>query len=150
LPEQAGALHTPPPQTSGHEQLPQLAERGLPQLSVPLLLPQFLPRRAQNAPSVSGVHTQTLLVQVSAGGVEQVPQFAVRGSLQLSVPLKEPQFFPSRAQKTASLSAVQAHTPLVQLAGAAQGPQLGTVRLTPQASLAVCEPHARPRRVQKA
>jgi hypothetical protein len=45
----------PPPQVWGEVQLPQLAVREAPQLSVPLTLPQFLPRREQKVVLDSGV-----------------------------------------------------------------------------------------------
>jgi len=46
----------PPPQVSGLVQDPHDAVRVVPQLSFSVRLPQFLPRRLQNAPSVSGAH----------------------------------------------------------------------------------------------
>lgn len=142
----------PPAQLSGVVQAPQLdAVRGVPQLSVPVKAPHCFPRRAQKTASVSGVQVQALLVQVSAGGAVQVPQSAVRGLLQLSVPLNMPQVFPWRVQNVASLSAVQEQTPAgLQVFGAVQGPQLATVRATPQASSSVWAPQVRPRRAQKA
>jgi hypothetical protein len=87
-----------PPQPPPHDtpvppQVPQLAVRALPQLSVPLNVPQFLPLREQKPPSVSGVGVHTLLWQVLQLP-EQEPQFAVRGLPQLSVPLNVPQFLP--------------------------------------------------------
>src|SRR5437773_705298 len=46
----------PPPHVEGDAQLPpELTVRLLPQLSVPVTLPQFFPRREQKAPSDSGV-----------------------------------------------------------------------------------------------
>ena len=49
----------PPPHVCGVGQLlPQISVRWVPQLSVPLTEPQFLPRREQKAASVSGVQPQ--------------------------------------------------------------------------------------------
>jgi hypothetical protein len=50
------------PQTSGETHVPHAATRMLPQLSVADTLPQFFPCLAQNAPSVSATHPQTLTV----------------------------------------------------------------------------------------
>ena len=155
LPVQAGALQVPPPpHTCGQEQLPQLMpERCVPQLSLPELVPQFLPRRVQKALFVSGVHTQVLVVQVSAGGVVQAPQLVtVRGAPQASVPVKVPQAEPRRVQKAVSVS-MQPHRlatpPPAQLSGVVQVPQLDAVRGVPQLSVPVKAPHCFPRRAQK-
>jgi hypothetical protein len=104
----------PPPQLSGAVQVPhELTVRDAPQLSVPLTLPQFFPRRAQNAPSVSAVQApQTLAVPPppQLSGAVQVPhELTVRDAPQLSVPLTLPQFFPRRAQNALSVSGV--HVP---------------------------------------
>src|SRR5438445_5961451 len=56
----AGSPHTlarpSPPQDSGCVQLPQRTVRKVPQLSVAITVPQFLPLRAQNSPLRSGSH----------------------------------------------------------------------------------------------
>jgi len=50
----------PPPQVLGETHEPQeLTVRLLPQLSLSVTLPQFLPRREQNAASVSGAHAES-------------------------------------------------------------------------------------------
>jgi hypothetical protein len=47
----------PPPQVAGEVQVPQeLTVREVPQLSLAVTEPQFLPRREQNAVLVSAVH----------------------------------------------------------------------------------------------
>jgi hypothetical protein len=83
--------------------------RLVPQLSVLVAVPQVLPRRVQNALSVSGVQAagpHTLPALQTRGG-EQVPHEAtVRLVPQLSLELTDPQFLPSRLQKAASVSAV--------------------------------------------
>jgi hypothetical protein len=49
-----------PPQVLGETHEPQeLTVRLLPQLSLAVTLPQFLPRREQNAASVSGAHVES-------------------------------------------------------------------------------------------
>lgn len=105
----------PPPHVCGAVQLPQEALRALPQMSVPLTVPQFLPRRAQKAASVSvQVPPQTLGVppppQVS-GAVQEPHEVTVRAALQLSVPLRLPQFFPRREQNAAFVSGVHPASP---------------------------------------
>ena len=152
---QAGVLQVPLLQVSGQPQLPQFAVRAVPQLSMPLLLPQVFPRREQKAPSFSGVQTQVLEpLQVRKGAVPQVPQLVtVRAAPQRSVPVFEPQTAPVRVQKAALVSMqpqVLATPPPAQLWGGVQGPQLVTVRLAPQLSVPVKEPHALPSRAQKA
>jgi hypothetical protein len=63
--------------------------------------------------SLSGVQPHTLLAPQTGVGSAHVPhEVTVRAVPQLSVPLTVPQFFPRRAQKATSLSAVQ-HTLLV-------------------------------------
>ena len=63
------------PQTSGAWHVPHVVVREVPQLSVPVTVPQFLPRRRQNAASLSGVQ-QALPAVHTAGGVH-VPQLIV-------------------------------------------------------------------------
>jgi hypothetical protein len=51
----------PPPQVCGAVHEPhELTVRDVPQLSFAVTMPQFFPRRAQNEPSVSGVHETAL------------------------------------------------------------------------------------------
>jgi hypothetical protein len=96
----------------GIVQIPQLfTVRGMPQLSVPLNMPQLLPRREQKAVSDSAVHGVPHWFAVPAPphvcGVLHVPQFAVRIWPQLSVPMKLPQVLLSRWQKIGSDSGTQ-------------------------------------------
>jgi hypothetical protein len=87
--------------------------RDVPQLSAPVQLPQALPSRAQKAGSVSAVQPHTFVVPPPPHVTpvpEQVPQFVVRDTPQLSVAVKLPQFLPRRVQNVVSLSAVQPHT----------------------------------------
>jgi hypothetical protein len=89
-----------PPQVSGEVQVPhELTVRVAPQLSVPVTLPQFLPRRVQKAAFVSAVqvdppHTFAVPPPPQVWGEVQVPQ--------LSVPphpsLMDPQFLLCAAQ----------------------------------------------------
>ncbi len=105
LPPEEGV---PPPQTLAvhvwlPEQMPQVTVRFVLQLSVPVRVPQFLPRRLQKAGSVSGVQTappQTLEVPPppQVWGLVQTPQVTVRFVLQLSDPVTVPQFLPSLEQ----------------------------------------------------
>jgi hypothetical protein len=102
------------PHVCGKVQLPQLAVRDAPQLSVPKSDPQFLlPKREQNAASVSVVQPHTLTVppppQVTPVP-EQAPQLAVRGAPQLSLAMRSPQFLPRREQNTASFSVTHPQT----------------------------------------
>jgi hypothetical protein len=82
-------------------------------------------------PPLVSVHTLAL----QAAEPEQMPHDAVLGAPQLSVPLTEPQFLPSRAQKGSSLSGEHAtHAPVpLQVSEPEQVPQSG-VRFTPQLS----------------
>jgi hypothetical protein len=86
--------------------------RVVPQLSGAVTLPQSLPSRVQNWLLFSGVHPHTFAVPPPPHvcGSVHVPQLAVRGASQWSVFVTVPQFFPSRVQKAASLSAVQPQT----------------------------------------
>ncbi len=54
-----GTLGIPPPHVSGLVQVPQFSVRVVPQLSVPVKLPQSLPLREQKVAGDSGVQTQT-------------------------------------------------------------------------------------------
>jgi len=104
----------PPPQVAGEVQVPQEETvRVTPQLSAPVTEPQFFPLREQKLVLDSGVQRavpQTLAVPPppQVAGEVQVPQEeTVRATPQLSVPLTEPQFFPSREQKVVLDSGVQ-------------------------------------------
>jgi hypothetical protein len=122
-----------------------------PQLSAAVTEPQFFPRREQNVVFDSGVHTQTLLaLQVSVP--EQAPQETLaRLAPQLSVPLTEPQFCPSREQNEVSLSGVQTQTFVALHASVpVQVPQGTALRVAPQLSAAVTEPQFFPSREQNA
>jgi hypothetical protein len=126
----------PPPQVAGDEQVPQLVTvRIVPQLSLAVRLPQFLPWREQKAAFDSAAQVQTLAAQV--WGAVQLPQFVtVRVVPQLSGPVKLPHALPWREQNTAFDSAAHAQTLAVQVWGAVQLPHV-TVRIVPQLSLAV-------------
>jgi hypothetical protein len=130
--------------------------RLVPQLSAAVTLPQFFPSRVQNAASLSAVHPHTLPVPPPphVWGNVHVPQSVVRDVPQLSAAVRLPQFFPSRVQNVALLSAVQPHTLVVppppQLWGAVHVPHEVTVRDVPQLSLAVTVPQFFPSRVQNA
>jgi hypothetical protein len=144
--EQVGAEHVPHDATL----------RALPQLSAAVRAPQFLPMREQNVASVSGVQPQTLGVppppQVTPAPVHDPHDATERPVPQLSVPLTLPQFFPSRVQNAASLSAVQPQTlgvpPPPQLCGAVHAPPQLTVRELPQLLGAVTLPQFFPSLVQ--
>jgi hypothetical protein len=73
---------------------------------------------------------------------------------QLSFAVTLPQFFPSREQKAALVSAMQPHTfampPPAQDSGEAHVPHEATVRDAPQLSLAVTLPQSLPSRTQNA
>jgi hypothetical protein len=87
--------------------------RLLPQLSVPVTLPQLFPSRVQNTASVSAVQPQTFAAPPPAhvcGAVHAPHEATVRDVPQLSAAVTAPQFFPSRVQNAVSLSAVQPHT----------------------------------------
>jgi hypothetical protein len=56
------AVPPPPHVTPVPLHVPQLTVLAVPQLLFPVTLPQFLPSREQNAPSLSGVHPQTFAV----------------------------------------------------------------------------------------
>jgi len=110
----------PPAQVCGEEQVPQLLTvREVPQLSLAVTEPQFLPRREQNAVLLSAVHVvppQTFAVPPPAQvcGEVQVPQeLTVREVPQLSLAVTEPQFLPRREQNAVLVSAVQVVPPHV-------------------------------------
>src|SRR4051812_25062693 len=94
-----GAPHTltvpVPPHVCGSVQVPhEVTWRMSAQLSKALRLPQFLPRRMQNAASLSGVQPQVsgVLPPPQVCGSMQVPHVATcLGAAQLSVPLALPQ-----------------------------------------------------------
>ena len=81
----------PPPQVWGEAQVedPQLTVRPMPQLSMELTEPQFLPRRLQNWLFVSPVQPHLLATPLppQESGEEHVPQLKARLTPQLSVPV---------------------------------------------------------------
>jgi hypothetical protein len=127
-----------------------------PQLSSPVTFPQFLPRRAQNAASLSAAHPHTFAVppppQV-AGAVHAPHEPTARLAPQLSLAVTLPQLFPRRVQNAASVSAMQPHTfafpPPPHVAGAVHVPQEPTVRLAPQLSVPLTFPQFLIMRPQK-
>ena len=96
-------------------QVPQLAAvRLAPQLSMPVRLPQFLPRRVQKAASVSELQLQTFGVTAPQvlGDVQPAPKLqsaTVRRVPQLSAAVTLLQFFPSLAQNAPLVSGWQPH-----------------------------------------
>jgi hypothetical protein len=97
----------------------ELTVRDVPQLSLAVTLPQFLPRREQNAVLVSGVHAgwpHTLAVppppQV-CGDVQVPHELTVRDVPQLSLAVTLPQFLPRREQNAVLVSGAQTQTLLV-------------------------------------
>lgn len=100
----------PPPHVCGDVHAPHdETVRVAPQLSVPVTVPQFLPRREQKPVSDSGVqeppHTLGVPPPPHVMGDVQVPQeVTVRETPQLSAAVTEPQFFPRRKQKSAFVS----------------------------------------------
>jgi hypothetical protein len=112
--------------------------RLVPQLSVPVTLPQFFPSLVQNAALVSGPHPQAN-VALHAWVPAHVPQLKVRVVPQLSFSLGAPQDSPILAQCKRSVSAAHPHTlavpPPAQVFGAVHAvpkPQSATVRVTLQ------------------
>jgi hypothetical protein len=102
-----------------------------------------------HAPLHVATHTQTFEALQDCVCI-QLPQFAIRGLLQLSVPFTVPQFFPSRAQKAGSVSATQTQTfEALHDWGGEQLPQLA-IRGLLQLSDAETLPQLLPNRVQKA
>ena len=88
----------------------EVTVRAIPQLSCAVTWPQFAPTRVQNAESVSGWQAQTLF-EPHVSGDTHVPQDAtVRETPQLSVAVTLPQFFPTRVQNAAFVSAAQPQT----------------------------------------
>ncbi len=71
----------PPAQVCGEVQLPhELTARFVPQLSLAVTLPQFLPSREQNALSLSAVHELPALPNIWSSAIWKVavsPLFAV-------------------------------------------------------------------------
>jgi hypothetical protein len=143
-PQVCGAVHVP------HE----ATVRAAPQLSVLVTAPQVSCMRVQNAVSVSatqfaGPHTWPALH--TSGAVHVPHEATVRLTPQVSVSVTAPQFLPTRAQNSVSVSA--AHPQVFaapHVAGAVHAPQTATVRETAQLSEAVTDPQALPSRVQKA
>jgi hypothetical protein len=144
---QPQTLATPPPaqvEVPG-QVLPQLAVRGRPQLSVPEKDPQFLLLAAQKSVSDCG-QPQTLATpppaQVEVPG-QVLPQLAVRGRPQLSVPVTVPQFLPWAEQKSASVCGqpqtfVVPPPPQVEVPGQVFPQLIG--RTTPQLSMVDSDP----------
>jgi hypothetical protein len=157
LPPQTFAV-PPPPHVCGVVHVPQLVTvRIEPQLSAAVTLPQFLPRRVQNAVFDSAAQPHTLVVPPPPHvcGVVHVPQLVtVRITPQLSAAVTLPQFLPAREQKAAFVSPAQPHTfvvpPPPHVCGIVHVPQLVTVRIAPQLSAAVTLPQFFPTRAQKA
>jgi hypothetical protein len=128
-----GAAHVP------HE----VTERALPQLSMPLKLPQvLLPWATQNAASVWGMHPQTLgvpplphtvfagqpRVKLQSVTVLSLPQLSLNGPTL-------PQFLPRRAQNAVSISGVHEQVfEALHALGAVHVPHEVTVLLMPQLS----------------
>jgi hypothetical protein len=107
-------LATPPPmQDCGAVHVPQLATvRIMPQLSVPVNMPQLLPRREQKVVFDSGVqgvpHWFAVPAPPHVCGMLHVPQLAtMRIWPQLSIPVKLPHALLSRWQKAGSDSGTQ-------------------------------------------
>jgi hypothetical protein len=154
---QTFAVPLPPHVTPVPLHAPQDATvRVVPQLSAAVTLPQFFPRRVQNAVSPSYVQPHTFAVPPPAQvcGDVHVPQSAVRDDPQLSFDVTLPQFFPSRVQNAPVVSAVQPHTfavpPPPHVTPVPEHvPQLA-VREAPQLSFATTLPQFFPSRVQNA
>jgi hypothetical protein len=87
----------------------------------------------------AGPHTFAALQ--TSGDVHEPHEATLRTLPQLSASMTAPQFFPSLAQNTASLSALQLHTLFApHVAGAVHAPHDATVRVAPQLSAAVTPP----------
>jgi hypothetical protein len=143
----------PPPQvTPVPVHVPHEATlRAAPQLSVPDQLPQALPSRLQNVPSLSGVQPHTLLAPQTGLSIGHVPHgFTVRAVPQLSFAVTLPQFLPSRVQKVALSSGVQMHAfPVHVIPVPVHVPHEATLRAAPQLSVPDQAPQALPSRLQK-
>jgi hypothetical protein len=103
------------PHVCGMVQKPHVVVRIAPQLSAAVTEPQFLPSRAQNGASLSGVHAPhwPLALHVCVAG--QAPHESVRAFPQRSVAMNGPQARPAAAQRSASVSGTHAvHTPTLQ------------------------------------
>ena len=131
--------------------------RDVPQLSLAVTPPQFLPSREQNAVSVSAEQPQTLALPPPAhvcGEVHVPHELTVRDVPQLSLAVTPPQFLPSREQNAVSVSAEQPQTlalpPPAHVCGEVHVPHELTVRDVPQLSLAVTPPQFLPSREQNA
>jgi hypothetical protein len=149
-----------PPHVCGEAHVPHEATvRLVPQLSLAVRLPQFLPCLEQNTGSVSAVQPHTFATDGVAPphvcGEAHVPHEAtVRLVPQLSAAVRLPQFLPCLEQNVASLSAVQPHTLATDgvapphVCGEVHVPQFTPVRVVPQLSAAVTVPQFFPSRVQ--
>jgi hypothetical protein len=101
----------PPPQLSVPLHAPQFTARGVPQLSLAVRMPQFLPRRWQSAAFVSGWQTQVPCA-VQTWGPVQAPHDAIaRFAPQPSNVLSAPQAWFACAQSCASVSGMQGMPP---------------------------------------
>jgi hypothetical protein len=145
--------------TCGVVQVPHVTVLLAPQLSAAVTLPQVLPSRVQNVVSPSYVQPHRFAVPPPAhvcGDVHVPHEVTVRAAPQLSFPDTVPQFFPTRVQNAASVSAVQPHTLATDgvapphVCGAVHVPHEATVRDAPQLSAAVTLPQFLPNRVQNA
>jgi hypothetical protein len=137
----------PPHVTPVPEHVPQPAVRATPQLSLAETVPQFLPRREQNAVSFSGMQPHTFGVTAPhVWGAVHVPH----GSVPPQPSDSDPQFLPSPPH----VDAVQPQTfvapPPPHVFGDAQAPHEATVRDRPQLSVPKSEPQSLPSRVQNA
>jgi hypothetical protein len=131
--------------------------RDVPQLSAAVTLPQFFARREQKAvfDSAAQPHTLAMPPPPHVCGDVHVPQLiTLRDVPQLSFAVTLPQFFPTRVQNAAFVSAPQPHTLAMpappHVCGDMHVPQFITVREAPQLSLAVTLPQFFPTREQNA
>jgi hypothetical protein len=135
----------PPPQVCGAMHVPHDATvRDVPQLSVPVTLPQFLPSRVQNAAFVSGAHPHTFAVppppHETPVPVHAPQEATARLAPQLSAAVTEPQFFLIRVQNARSVSELQQTPLLSHVCGDVHAPQELTTRFVSQLSKPVTLP----------
>lgn len=135
------------PMSHAHTLVPQVALVSQPpQLTVPRFehaapvstIPQLSPASVQKAVGPEHPHTLTVPPPPHVSGAVQEPQFAVLENPQLSSPVTTPQFLPTRAQNSASVSDVQPQilsSPAPpHVSGRVQPPQ-STSRIWPQISI---------------
>jgi hypothetical protein len=135
-----GAVHVP------HDTV-----REAPQLSAPVTFPQFLARRAQNAVALSATHPHAFAALHVWGNVHVPHEPTVRLVPQLSSAVTVPHVLPRREQNAVLVSAVHEHVFVVShVSGSVHVPHDATVRLVPQLSVLVTDPHVLPMRAQKA